>query len=211
MPLADSVSTPPLLEGDSLTCDEFLRRWEEIPDLKRAELIDGIVYMPSPVSQRHQEHQAFLAVWLGFYATATPGCRPGIDGTWLMGERQVPQPDVILRILPEYGGQSRVEGLYAAGAPELIVEVAVSSRSRDFGAKKRLYERAGVCEYVVAAPSRNEIFWFERNESGFRAVEPGADGIFGSVGPGSSADESVASAGAGDGGTCGVCATTGRG
>lgn len=97
MPLLTAVSTPPLLEGDSLTSAEFLRRWEEIDDLKRAELIDGIVYMPSPVSLRHQEFQVFLASWLSNYACATPGCRPGLEGTWLMGERQVPQPDVTLR------------------------------------------------------------------------------------------------------------------
>jgi hypothetical protein len=134
MPMLTPISTPPLLEGDSLTSDEFLSRWDAIPDLKRAELIDGIVYMPSPVSLRHQDYESFLNGWLNFYACATPGCRPAIEGTWLMGERQVPQPDVTLRILSEFGGQSRVEGLYPAGAPEFLAEVAVSSRSRDFGA-----------------------------------------------------------------------------
>ncbi len=136
MPPAASVSTPPLLEGDSLTSEEFLRRWEEIPDLTRAELIDGIVSMPSPIGLRHGEIQIYLGQWLGFYTLATPGCRSAMETTWLMGEREVPQPDVTLRILPEYGGQSRVAGKYASGAPELIAEVAVSSRSRDFGAKE---------------------------------------------------------------------------
>jgi hypothetical protein len=178
MPLLTQLSTPPLLEGDSLTSDEFLSRWDAIPDLKRAELIDGIVYMPSPVSLRHQEYAAFLNIWLGFYACATPGCRPGLEGTWLMGERQVPQPDVTLCIRPELGGQSRVEGLYPAGGPEFVAEVAVSSRSRDFGSKKRLYERAGVLEYLIAVPVCQEISWFERIASGFQPLEPGADGIF---------------------------------
>jgi hypothetical protein len=178
MPLLTQLSTPPLLEGDSLTSDEFLSRWDAIPDLKRAELIDGIVYMPSPVSFRHQEFHMFLAGWLSNYACATPGCRPGMDGTWLMGERQVPQPDVTLCIRPELGGQSRVEGLYPAGGPEFVAEVAVSSRSRDFGAKKRLYERAGVLEYLIAVPVWQEISWFERNASGFQPAEPGTDGIF---------------------------------
>ena len=136
MPSAAPFSIPPLLEGDSLTSDEFMRRWEAIPDLKRAEPIDGIVYMPSPVSLGHGDVQVFLAGWLDVYAI--PGCRPNLEGTWLMGVRDVPQPDPTLRILPEYGGQSRVEGSYASGAPELIVEVAMSSRARDFGAKKRL-------------------------------------------------------------------------
>jgi len=178
MPLLTPLSTPPLLEGDSLTSDEFLRRWEEIPDLKRAELIDGIVYMASPVSLRHEQFQMFLATWVGIYRCATPGCRPGMEGTWLMGEEQVPQPDVTLSIRPELGGQSRVEGLYAAGAPEFLAEVAVTSRSRDFGAKKRLYERVGVLEYLIAVPVWQEISWFERTESGFQPVEPEADGIF---------------------------------
>jgi Uma2 family endonuclease len=148
-----------LLEGDSLTSDEFLRRWEEIPDLKHAELIDGIVYIPWPVDRGHQDLRAFLA-------------------GWLMGERQVPEPDITLCIRPEFGGQSRVEGEFPAGAPEFVAEVAVSSRSRDFGAKKRLYERVGVLEYLIAVPVWQEISWFERIASGFQPVEPGADGIF---------------------------------
>src|SRR5947209_8607867 len=106
MPLAAPVSTPPLLEGDSLASDEFLRRWQEMPDLKRAELIDGIVYMPSPVSRSHDACHIFLASWLANYAAATPGCFPSLEGTWLMGDSQVPQPDVALQILPEFGGQS---------------------------------------------------------------------------------------------------------
>jgi hypothetical protein len=178
MPLLTPLSTLPLLEGDSLTSDEFLSRWDAIPDLKRAELIDGIVYMPSPVSLRHQEFQVFLTNWVSNYSCATPGCRAGLEGTWLMGERQVPQPDVTLCIRPELGGQSRVEGLYPAGAPEFLAEVAVSSRSRDFGAKKRLYDRTGVLEYLIAVPVWQEISWFARTAFGFQPLEPGADGIF---------------------------------
>ena len=83
-----------------------------------------------------------------------------------------------LSILPEFGGQSRVEGLFPASAPEFVAEVAVSSRSRDCGAKKRLYERVGVLEYLIAVPVWQEIAWFERTASGFQPVEPGADGIF---------------------------------
>jgi Uma2 family endonuclease len=176
--MAASVSTSPLLEGDSLTSDEFIRRWEEIPDLKRAELIDGTVYLPSPVSLNHQEFESFLNGWLDHYAAETPGCRPAVEGTWLTGEGQVPQPDTTLRILPQYGGQSRVEGLYPSGAPELIVEVAVESRSLDFGAKKRLYERMGVREYMIAVPRNQELFVFSLTPDGFLPLETDPDGIF---------------------------------
>lgn len=80
-------------------------------------------------------------------------------------------------IRPEYGGQARVEGQYHAGAPELIVEVAVSSYSRDFGAKKRLYERMGVREYIVAVPRARKVTSFELTPSGYQTFEPGIDGI----------------------------------
>ena len=182
MTLAAPVSTPPLIEGDSLTSDEFLRRWEEMPDVRRAELIDGIVYMPSPVSIGHSNYELFLGNWLGFYALATPGCRPAMEGTWLMGEGQTPQPDVVLLILPEYGGQSKVSGDsltgYYTGAPELIVEVAFSSYSRDFGAKKRLYERMGVREYLIAVPREKKLVSLGLTDNGFQPIAPGADGVF---------------------------------
>ena len=106
--------TPQLLPGQKLTRDEFFRRWEELPELKNAELIDGIVYMSSPVSNRHGTSHALIIGWLGVYAAATPGCEGGSNGTWLM-EEDAPQPDAHLRILPEHDGQSRLEGEYCAG------------------------------------------------------------------------------------------------
>ena len=181
MPLAAPVSTPPLLEGDSLTSDEFMRRWEEMHDLKYAELIDGIVYMPSPMSRDHGRSQVFLGSWLSFYTMATPGCEACMEATWLMGERQVPQPDLTLLIPPDYGGQSEMAGPYSAGAPELIVEVAVSSYSRDFGAKRRLYERMGVREYFIAAPRDEKLVCLSLTSDDFRPIEADETGIVRSV------------------------------
>jgi hypothetical protein len=181
MSLAAPVSPAPLLEGDCLSSEEFLRLWEAMPDVKHAELIEGIVYMPSPVGLNHGRFESCLNVWLGFYALATPGCIPSLEATWLMAGRNVPQPDMTLTILPEYGGQSGVAGPYHSGAPELIAEVAVSSYSRDMGVKKRLYERMGVREYIIALPGVRKLIWFELTSAGFQPLEPGIDGIFRSV------------------------------
>lgn len=161
---------PPLLEGDSLDADEFIRRWEVLPDVHRAELIDGTVYMPSPVSTDHSDCQTLITFWLASYAAATPGCFPNAEATWIMGGRQVPQPDSTLLILPEYGGQSTIKGAYRSGAPELIVEVAVSSYARDFGAKKRLYERSGVREYIIVNPRDQQIVAFSLTPDGYRPL-----------------------------------------
>jgi Uma2 family endonuclease len=177
MPMTAPVSPPPLRNGDHMTSDEFMRRWEAMPGLKHAELIDGIVYMPSPVSRLHSVFHLPLSTWIGCYVAATLGCSGGIDGTWLMDERNVPQPDIDLRILSEHGGQSREEGIYSGGAPELIVEVAASSRNRDLGAKLKLYERIGVREYLVAVAGKEQLLWNELTESGYRSLDPGADGI----------------------------------
>ncbi len=177
MSLAASISPPPLRDGDRLTSDEFLRRWEAMPDLKHAELIDGIVYMPSPVSLQHAKFHLPLAGWIANYAASTPGCQGGVEGTWLMSDRDVSQPDLALRILPEYGGQSREQDEYTAGAPELIVEIAASSRARDLGVKLKLYERMGVREYLVAVTGKQQFLWKELTENGYRPLDPDADGI----------------------------------
>jgi Uma2 family endonuclease len=163
---------PHLLPGQRLTRDEFLRRWEALPELKSAELIDGIVYMPSPVSSLHRKFDMLIHGWLSVYAAATPGCEAGSNGTWLMLEG-APQPDADLRILPEYGGQSRVEGAYCAGAPELAVEVCASPATYDFGPKLALYQRAGVQEYLTLSLEPLEVVW--RELSGGRYVPLPAD------------------------------------
>ena len=177
MPLKAPVSPPPLREGDRMTSDEFLRRWEAMPELKHAELIDGVVYMPSPVSQPHSDFHILLAFWLRSYETDTPGCHSGLDSTWLMGERNTPQPDLALRVLPDFGGQSRAGGDYPLGAPELVVEVAVSSAAHDLGAKFHLYQRQGVLEYLVALVGEKRFAWYEWIKGAFRTLELGTDGI----------------------------------
>jgi len=149
-----------------------------MPDLKHAELIDGIVYTPSPAGNPHSTVSFDLCGWLAQYMAATPGCDGGTEGTWLMGKRNVPQPDSTLRISPQRGGQSRDEGEYTAGAPELLVEVAASSRDRDLSVKLKLYERMGVCEYLVAETGQRQIHWKELVDGKYQPLEPGPDGIF---------------------------------
>ncbi len=107
------IDLPPLVRGDKLTREEFLRRWEAMPNVKFAELIGGIVYMPSPLSLGHGDRDNSVGTWLGVYAASTPGCQASNNATCLM-EDDVPQPDSHLRLLADYGGQSWEEGLYSA-------------------------------------------------------------------------------------------------
>ena len=115
-------ATEPLVAGDRLTREEFLRRWEAMPNLKRAELIGGVVYIPSALRRVHAVMENDLSGWLAVYRAFTPGCEAGNNATWKM-LRDSPQPDIDLRILPECGGQSGMDGPFAKGAPELLAEL----------------------------------------------------------------------------------------
>jgi Uma2 family endonuclease len=169
---------PPLIAGVVLSRDEFLRRWEAMPHLKRAELIRGVVYMPSPLSRGHGGVDLKIAAWLGVYMAMTPGCEGFSNATWLMGEEESPQPDTSLRILPEFGGQSRNEGPYAAGAPEFLAEVCLSSTAYDLHQKMEVYQEAGVREYLAVLMCEREVRWHQRVDGRFEVVPAPADGVY---------------------------------
>ncbi len=176
METVSTVVSQPLFAGQRLKREEFLRRWEAIPELKNAELIGGLVYMASPVSRAHCRHEFLLASWLGQYVVRTPGCDGGSEGTWLMlGD--APQPDAHLIVLPEFGGQSRVEGAYYAGAPELAAEVCLSSASHDLGPKLELYRAAGVQEYIAVVLGETRVLWHRLIHQRYVLVEPDSDGL----------------------------------
>jgi Uma2 family endonuclease len=170
----------PLYHGQRLTRDEFLRRWEAMPNLKSAELIGGVVYMPSPVSTEHGDKDFSFAGWQWVYAAHTPGVVGNSKSTWLMLDDS-PQPESSLRILPECGGHSRPDGKYTAGAPEFINEVSLSSEHYDLHEKLELYERAGVDEYLVVLPSTREIRWHHLVNGTYQLIAPSPDGILRSV------------------------------
>jgi Uma2 family endonuclease len=169
---------PPLIEGQRLDAETFHQRYEAMPPGTRAELIGGVVYMPSPMSYEHDraEHRAYY--WLECYEEATPGVDLSGGVSLFLDELGLPQPDAQLRILPECGGQTSRHGDYLAGAPELVVEVARATRYIDLGPKLADYERAGALEYVVRAFRPDEIIWHVRREGRLVAVPPDADGLY---------------------------------
>jgi Uma2 family endonuclease len=176
-PARDSI--PPLEYGDRLTRAEFERRYDAMPHLKKAELIEGEVYAPSPVGQRRHGHpHTRLVNWLANYETETPGVEAGENSSVRLDVDNEPQPDACLFILPEHGGQARIsEDDYIEGAPELVAEVASSSVSFDLGKKMNVYRRSGVREYVVWRVRDRAVDWFVNREGSFERLAPSADGI----------------------------------
>jgi len=178
MSSASSPPTPALANGDRLTRDEFERRYAAMPDVKKAELIEGTVYMPSPVHfEAHSEPHSAIVGWLVTYAAATPHVSVGDNATVRLDLDNEPQPDALLRIDADCGGQSAVsDDDYIEGAPELIVEVAHNSAAYDLHDKKQAYRRNGVQEYVVWQIEDERVDWFVLEEGTYLSLSPNEDG-----------------------------------
>src|SRR5437764_1449389 len=174
-----SRTLPPLENGDRLDQPTFHARYAAMPERCRAELIGGIVHMPSPQKMPHTDAQRLVVRWLDEYAEATPGTHPMLNNTTIMGPESEPEPDAGLYITPEYGGQVRIsEDQFLHGSPELIVEVSWASESIDLNRKKDDYQKAGVPEYVVLALRMQQVFWHVRKRGKYQEVPLPADGLF---------------------------------
>ncbi len=173
-------SMPQLEAGDCLNASEFLRRFEAMPELKKAELLNGVVYMPAAVRvDQHAEPDSFIQGIMFNYAVGTRGVRSLTNGTVRLSPDDVVQPDAALRILSELGGQSRIDADgYLRGAPELIAEVAASSVSIDARLKLKAYRQAGVREYLLWRVRDKAVDWWTRNaDDEFQLIVAGPDGI----------------------------------
>ena len=173
------IATPDtLVEGQRLDQPTFHALYTAMPAGTRAELIDGVVHMPSPVGRAHGRAHLPAITWLGHYAENTPGVEVLVNATTILGWRSEPQPDALLRILTEHGGRSHEDQGFISGPPELVVEISKATRSLDLGAKLGDYERAGVMEYVVRAIEPDQIFWFCQTQGVFAEQPLGDDGFY---------------------------------
>lgn len=171
---------PPLQAGDRLSRAEFERRYHARPEIKKAELVEGVVYVVSPVHfKQHGFPHSQIVTWLGVYLAATPGMLAGGDNATvrLDFENEV-QPDALLRLEPAQRGKSRVtEDDYLEGPPELIVEIAASSAAYDLHDKRRVYARNGVQEYLALQMYEQRVDWFVLREGVYETLTPDANGV----------------------------------
>ncbi len=176
--MTTSAAPKTLVEGQRLDQPTFHSLYEAMPPGTRAELIDGVVYMPSPASLAHGRAHVPVIVWLEYYAENTPGVEVLVTATTILGWKSEPQPDALLRILPECGGRTRDEQGYLHGASELVGEVSKATRYVDLGPKRDDYQRAGVLEYVVRAVEPDEIYWFGQEQGALVRRPIGDEGFY---------------------------------
>ena len=170
----------PLQPGDRLTRPEFERRFDATPNLKKAELIDGIVYIPScSVEQDDLSVYVRLGAWLGGYVSATPGTRVDDSPRLRFSTTVVAQPDAVLTISPQHGGQARIDADgYAGRGPELVAEIAATTASYDLHQKLEVYRRFGVREYLVWRTLDEAIDWFVLREGRFDRLPADSHGLY---------------------------------
>ena len=170
---------PPLNPGDHLSREEFHRRYAAHPEIKKAELIEGVVYMPSPTRfTKHGEPHGWIIGWLVAYAAATPAVRLGNNVNVRLDLENEVQPDAFLVIEPARGGKVEIApDDYLEGAPELIVEIAASSVANDLYTKKRVYQRSGVPEYLVCQTYEKRVDWFVLRDGLYASLAPDENGV----------------------------------
>lgn len=168
-----------LRAGDTLFAAEFLRRYEKLPGVHKAELIEGIVHMPSPVrAQQHADPDNLIQGWLFTYATRHRDAIASTGPTVSFDSENVPQPDAVLRLRPEAGGKSHLNAAgYLTGSPELIVEISASTTSIDLHGKMRTYRRHRVAEYVVWRTLDEAVDWFVLEDDDYVRLQPDEHGV----------------------------------
>ena len=170
---------PPLENGDHLHSHEFHRRYTAMPHIKKAELVEGIVYMASPVRVSvHGIQHAAAITWLGLFRAYTPNTELADNATLRLDEDNEPQPDAALFIDERCGGRSFItDDGYLSGAPELLVEIAASTASYDLREKREMYQNSGVAEYLVWSVYDRRIDWFTLENGQYAPLLPDAGGI----------------------------------
>lgn len=169
---------PLLRDGDQMDQRSFHARYEQTPPKFRADLIGGVVYvMPSPISLDHGWRQNRIHGWLYDFLAGTPAVNVCADATVIFDDLNEMQPDACLFRRTAFGGAVKREGIYLAGVPDLVIEVALSSTPQDLGAKKTAYEQAGVPEYLVVLAQKHQVVWFAREEGRYVPLTPDGDGI----------------------------------
>ncbi|MFB8788935.1 MAG: Uma2 family endonuclease [Potamolinea sp.] len=178
-PQQKPLLVPPLESGDRLNRYEFERRYNFMSDIRKAELIEGVVYIAAAVGFRsHAQPHGNLIGWLGNYKVATPGIELAIEPTVRLDLDNEPQPDAVLLIEEKAGGQARIsEDDYIEGAPELVAEIAASSAAIDLGDKKRAYRRNGIKEYIVWQVFEQKIDWFYLQEGEYVPLPVDENGV----------------------------------
>lgn len=171
-----------LKEGECLTKEEFLRRCEASDEYERAELLEGVVYLNAAAINRrnHGRPQNIVSAWLDEYERWTPHVLVLSPSTMELNGEDLPEPDAMMVIdHPTFGSSSEADDGSMVGPAELVIEIAASTKRKDLHVKKRIYQQAGVKEYMVWRTTERAVDWFVLEHDRYASLAPdSADGLY---------------------------------
>ena len=174
-------ATPPgpPVDGDCLSVNEFLRRYLPYRRHLKAELINGLVSLNRGVRADLEDlSNSVIQSWVRSYAGLTPGTRMDVNTIVILAWDTVPQPNIVLRVLSENGGKSRMtDGGTLKDAPELMVDFTTSHQTFDIRDKLGAFRRHGVAEYLVWWANDQKLDWFCLEQGKYALNLPDSNGV----------------------------------
>ncbi|MCO5188380.1 MAG: Uma2 family endonuclease [Anaerolineae bacterium] len=176
-PPSTGSDLPPLTSGDHLSLAEFERRYRAHPEIKKAELVEGVVYVSSADYIAHARIHSYIDLWLGNYVAQTPGLEIANNLSVLLDLDNEVQPDVCAWRQESPSVTFDAHGMMV-GAPDFVGEVAASSAANDLHKKKAVYRRSQVAEYLVLAVYEQAVFWHNLQDGTYVLLQHDANGIY---------------------------------
>ena len=175
-------ASAPLVDGDCLSAREFLKRYLPCRGTVKAELIGGLVAMETGSETASMDlSTSMIRSCLRSYAIQTPGTQMDSDAVVVLGWDTVPQPSLVLRVLPDYGGRSRMSTTKVIEqAPELMVDFATNEGAFDQRGKLRAFRANGVGEYLVWWSDSRTLDWYTLERGEYTLVLPDFNGVLAS-------------------------------
>ncbi|MGN1165121.1 MAG: Uma2 family endonuclease [Lachnospiraceae bacterium] len=138
-----------------------LSDYYSLPDERRAELIDGVIYDMSSPTNIHQLLSVQIWKMIESYIRKKNGsCVPFVapaDVQLDCDEKTMVQPDVFVVC-----DRSKIINRCTYGAPDLIVEIlSPSTRKKDISIKLKKYIGAGVAEYWIVDPDKKTVVVYD--------------------------------------------------
>ena len=142
-----------------------LEQYEALPENRRVEIFDGVIYDMASPSQIHQSLSMELSNTLYNYVKNKKGsCQvfsAPFDVMLSDNPLTIVQPDIMVIC-----DKNKLDGKRCNGAPDFIIEiVSPANPSDDYIRKLYYYKNAGVREYWIADPRRKTVTvnYFEEN------------------------------------------------
>ncbi len=156
------------------TYEEFLN-WADEDSL--AEWVDGEIIVTTPASMKHQDIEQFLNHMVDLYVRKKDLGKVILPPFQMKLEHSGREPDLIF-ISKEHLG--RLKATYLDGPADLVVEIASPEIvARDRGDKFTEYEAAGIPEYWLIDPDREQADFYQIDSQGhYRSMQTGEQDVY---------------------------------